>query len=1457
MVDYSVPSKLPVIHLFAQASVLGPGPTTGTGGADGQGGARVSLFYDGEFYDNVHMQVRGNTTAGFNKKSHRVEFNNEHLFRHSDDFPRISKTSFVADYGDPAYMRQGLCFWLANLIGSPGSFYYPVRLQLNGAFYQLANHNDVQDQDLLERLGLDPNGALYNAAGRATLPIQSTGVFEKKTRRWDSQADYNTFATGIAETNSLATRRLNTYDFFDIPNAINYLVAARWSHENDDIWANLSLYHDNDGDNLWKIIAFDMNLAWGAIFYEGGDLPRVGAGLPGNVIGTFDVHKAHPLYGSSQNIAGSGPSEPGGAGGSAFNRVYDVFFLIPELREMYLRRLRTVMDEYVKPPGLHPLLYPMENHVRELRDLMLEEAERDRNWWGWPGKGGQCNFDPGIRFANGVDHLINYFIVPRRQHFYVTHSITNTSKPIGITTNNNAGIPLPQPASAAVLVDKVEYNPSGGNQQHEYLTVTNPNPYAVDISDWKLSGGVEFTFTKGTVLPSNGVVYVSPDVRAFKARSVAPRGGMGLFIVGPYRGQLSARGEPLMITNAAGSQVYSNVYAGSPSLAQRYLRITEIMYNPTPIPNELTDAQEFEYIELKNISSADTLSLAGVRFIEGITFDFTGSAVTSLAPGGRVLLVKNRFAFEARYGPNYTNLIAGEYIGNLDNSGDRIRLVDATNEEIHDFDYEDDWYPITDGAGFSLAIVDEAADPGEWDNKTNWRASGQEFGAPGQPETPPGTFAPIVINEALTHTDFPVLDTIELFNPTGDPVDLGGWYLSDDFTDPKKFRIPENTIIPAGGYLIFDEDDFNAGGLGFAFSSTGDEIYLFSGSFGLTGYAQGYTVSASANGVSFGRHTNSVGEVHFVAQSATTFPGPNAGPKVGPIIISEFMYRPADLPGGRDNSNDEYIELHNVSGANVPLFDPANPENTWQLRGGVEFDFPGGVTLPAGGFVLVANFDVTDALRMNAFRQKFNVPAEVPVFGPYRGQLNNNDDEIELKRPEMIDTVLAYVMVEQVDYQDEAPWPASADGTGASLHRVGSSSYANDPASWVAAAQSAGRADAGGSGPAITVQPASQNAVALDSATLTVTATGNALRYQWRFNGANIDGATGQSLLLQNLQLNQSGEYNVTVFNDVGAVTSSNALLMVRLGAFITSAPQPTSVREGSNAVLSVSVYSETPPVTYQWQFNGVDIPGATGPTLAINNARDVDDGMYRVRVTDGVGSITSPAARLTVLILPTMLSPVPPLNITAVAGDTLTFNAQLRGTLPIFARWRLVRTVGGNIIITPDQTNNQHFITKTYQLRTNDTGRLQISLTNVAGGNLSQTVTNAILTVLADSDSDTIPDVYESANGMNPNDPDDALGDLDGDTMKNRDEYIAGTDPQNANSYLKIDRLDGGGPATITFIAVSNRNYTVQSSDVLAPPIWTKVGDVGSQGTNRQASVIDPGSNPSRFYRLVTPLQP
>src|SRR4029079_5969058 len=126
----------------------------------------------------------------------------------------------------------GLSYWLCDEIGASGPFYAPYRLQLNGQFYQLANHNDVHAEELLDRLGYDQNGALYNAAGTIQPGGNSTGGFEKKTRRWEDNTDYVQLANAISESLTVGQRGTNIFDRLDLPQVISYMVAARFVHEN-------------------------------------------------------------------------------------------------------------------------------------------------------------------------------------------------------------------------------------------------------------------------------------------------------------------------------------------------------------------------------------------------------------------------------------------------------------------------------------------------------------------------------------------------------------------------------------------------------------------------------------------------------------------------------------------------------------------------------------------------------------------------------------------------------------------------------------------------------------------------------------------------------------------------------------------------------------------------------------------------------------------------------------------------------------------------------------------------------------------------------------------------------------------------------------------------------------------------------------------------------------------------
>ncbi len=173
---------------------------------------------------------------------------------------------------------------------------------------------------------------------------------------------------------------------------------------------------------------------------------------------------------------------------------------------------------------------------------------------------------------------------------------------------------------------------------------------------------------------------------------------------------------------------------------QGNLMINELMYHPAPVtPGEVVagfEESDFEYAELVNISETLSLNLSEVRFTKGIDFDFGAGTIQSLAPGGRVLVVRNQAAFEMRHGPGLP--VAGEWQAgdNLSNGGERLKLSHGAGTAIHDFVYSDlvPWPEAPDGQGPSLTLVDPAGGPDHALGES-WRASFAAGGTPGWGES--------------------------------------------------------------------------------------------------------------------------------------------------------------------------------------------------------------------------------------------------------------------------------------------------------------------------------------------------------------------------------------------------------------------------------------------------------------------------------------------------------------------------------------------------------------------------------------------------------------------------------------------------------------------------------------------------------------------------------------------------
>jgi hypothetical protein len=375
----------------------------------------------------------------------------------------------------------------------------------------------------------------------------------------------------------------------------------------------------------------------------------------------------------------------------------------------------------------------------------------------------------------------------------------------------------------------------------------------------------------------------------------------------------------------------------------------------------------------------------------------------------------------------------------------------------------------------------------------------------------------VVINEILTHTDPPLEDAIEFHNPWTTNVNIGGYWLSNARNDPMKYRIAPNTIVPAGGYVVFYEragpngsPGFNPDGTGtnrsFTFNSArGDEVYLHSADAAgnLTFFRASRDFGPQANGVSFGRYVTSDGHLELTAMRHHTFGvtnptsltqfrtgtgGANPYPRVGPLVINEIMYHPPDILTESntiiDNELDEYVEIYNPGPNAVPLYDPtpfyrhdgtnyaSGLTNTWRVRGEIDFNFPTNVILGAGEYLLLVNFDPnTNATQTAEWRNKYSVPANVRMFGPYGEELANGGGTIELNKPDPPQAPdrgddayrVPYVRVEKIDYGDGGSvanpdgWPMEPDGGGLALQRVHALGYGNDETNWIAAGTSPGK----------------------------------------------------------------------------------------------------------------------------------------------------------------------------------------------------------------------------------------------------------------------------------------------------------------------------------------------------------------------------------------------------------------
>ena len=322
IVDPRVNTQLPVWYWFA-ASPSAANNRTGTRGA---------LFFNGELSDNILIRQRGGATSTGSRK---FDFNTGFHARISDAVGRVEEANINGTSSDPTLIRPSMAFETYRRTGHPAGIAFPLMLRANaaadtsGGNSGLAYFVEQPDERMLDRLGLDREGALYKMDQRSNLdPVftDTTDGVQKNTRLTENRADLQAVVDALKSTTPLAARETFMFDNFDVGNLVNYLAVRAVINDSDDVRKNFYFYRDTNDTREWKLIPWDKDWTFG-------------------IAGDGGQWWTHPFFGDETH-------KKDNAG--QWNRLWDALHNNPRTRAMYLRRLRTLMDTMLQAPPPAP-----------------------------------------------------------------------------------------------------------------------------------------------------------------------------------------------------------------------------------------------------------------------------------------------------------------------------------------------------------------------------------------------------------------------------------------------------------------------------------------------------------------------------------------------------------------------------------------------------------------------------------------------------------------------------------------------------------------------------------------------------------------------------------------------------------------------------------------------------------------------------------------------------------------------------------------------------------------------------------------------------------------------------------------------------------------------------------------------------------------------------------------------
>lgn len=431
------------------------------------------IVYDDKVFDNSQVRIKGDYSRTFPKKSYKFKLPSGYKVGIAGGSNReVGEFHVNSGYTTGTISRMPMAYWVVEQTGAPVPDILPMRIQRNGEFEGLYVFAEKYEYEWRQEYGYNDGQFLeeYNE------------VVSGSSNMANRDAWYNNMILDRADP----TKRDHVLDDNDIPNLLNYnaIVAILQSHDTS-LTKNTFLYRNNTNER-WSALLWDLDLLF--------------QGSPYTV--TTPYSRA-PYIPTNEQFA--------------LTAIYNQ----PDLRTMYYRRLRTLIDMFYSSNQLATKY--SEINATYAADMALDLAK-------WPAQG---------EFSRTSEAGDLSVMARQRLELLVRNVVPWGIPPAQLESDEET-----------VSIEEAVESPTNAD---EYIKVSTTAGTPVDISGWKIEG-IGYTIPPGAVIPANGSIYFLRDDPGYRASHPS------VIVGGNFSNDLSSGPGTLVLRKADNTEIDNYAY---------------------------------------------------------------------------------------------------------------------------------------------------------------------------------------------------------------------------------------------------------------------------------------------------------------------------------------------------------------------------------------------------------------------------------------------------------------------------------------------------------------------------------------------------------------------------------------------------------------------------------------------------------------------------------------------------------------------------------------------------------------------------------------------------------------------------------------------------------------------------------------------------------------------------------